>query len=269
MCIYDQTLNPECPIAPCKVCFGIGKVSAQNTGPLLTQQLTSPCPACSGLGYDLKSCKLLTTEQKVVTVALPPGSRSGYKVVLPGEGHEVIENMAKTVGDLEVTVSSVDSGNFKIFDDRMELHIVMSVEEALNGFVYEEPYFEDVTLRIDRSDKLTIPDSRITLSGLGLRKINNSEHSNSTGTVIGRDDLIVVFELEPEELEDDVAGKPIDIDLDAEEEAVILDGSPTVIKSQEDLNEYLEKQKAASDLKFGRRFLTLLSKFNDNKQNID
>lgn len=124
-------LNPECPIARCNVCYGIGKVSAQNTGSFLSQRLTSPCPACNGMGLDLKSCQLLKAETKVVTVDLPPGSRPGYQIMLTGQGHEVVENLLKEVGDLEVVVSSVDSGNFRLFEDRMELTIVMSVMDAL------------------------------------------------------------------------------------------------------------------------------------------
>ena len=70
-------------------------------------------------------------KQDEVSVNLPPGSREGFKVVLPGEGHEVVENFSKQKGDLEVTINSVKSGNFQIFSDRMELRIIMSVMDAL------------------------------------------------------------------------------------------------------------------------------------------
>ena len=128
---FLQVINPDCPITRCNVCYGIGKVSVQNTGSFLSQRLTSPCPACNGMGLDLKSCTLLKTENKVVSVDLPAGSRPGYKVTLPGQGHEVVEDLTKHVGDLEVIVASVDSGNFRLLGDKMELTIVMSVMDAL------------------------------------------------------------------------------------------------------------------------------------------
>jgi DnaJ-class molecular chaperone len=83
------------------------------------------------MGIDLKTCQLLKTETKVVTVDLPPGSRPGFKVLLEGQGHEVVEDLQKQVGDLEVFVATVDSGNFRLLGDRMELTIVMSVTDAL------------------------------------------------------------------------------------------------------------------------------------------
>ena len=180
---------------------------------------------------------------------LPPGCKPGYQVVVKDEGHEVVEDMSKAIGNFEVTVGSIESGNFKINGDRMELVIVMTVEEALNGFVYEEPYVDGKTLRIDRSDKITIPDSKITLRGLGLPKIGQPENA---ATATEKEDLVVIFELEPETTEDESLSEDI-VDVD----------KPNVIKSQEDLNAYLEKQKADADLKFGRKFLKLLSRFNE------
>lgn len=179
-----------------------------------------------------------------MTVALPPGSRPGYHVMLPGEGHEVVQEMDKALGDLEVTVRDVASGNFKLTHDSMELVITMTVEEALNGFVYEEAYLEGKTLRLDRTDKVTIPGSKIVLKGHGLQKIIQPNIINGPRV---KDDLIVTFELEPE-------GK---------EESIESDEQPSVITTQEDLNKYIEKQKVAAEIKFGRKFLKLLSKFNE------
>lgn len=249
-----QLINPNCPIVRCRVCFGVGKVSAQHTGPLLTQHLTSPCPACAGFGYDTKSCQLLKVEQKVVSVNLPPGCRPGFHVVLKGEGHEVVENLSKVVGDLEVTIDSVKSGNFKLLQNSVELTIVMSVEEALRGFVYEEPYVEGRTLRIDRMDKLTIPDSKITLKELGLQSVEQLS-DESDGSKKKRDDLVVIFELESE-----TAEKSLEDNDEDEAQLFNENGEPNLISSQEELNAYLEKKKAAANIKVGRNFLKLLSK---------
>jgi hypothetical protein len=128
-------------------------------------------------------------------------------------------------------------------------------DQQLQGFIYEEPYFEGITLRIDRSDKITLPDSEITLKGLGLRKVaqpdnNNTTNGNTTNVGNQRDDLTVLFELAPE-------------DEDEKVEAVVGMNGGASIKSQEDLNAYIDKQKSAADVKFGRKFLKLLSQFSN------
>ena len=85
---------------------------------------------------------------------------------------------------------------------------------------------------------------------MGLRKISKPECTDG-GSCGGeeRDHLIVVFELEPESEEETAA------------QFVSIDGK-IGITSQEELDEYIEAQKALADVHFGRKFLRLLSAFN-------
>ena len=81
--------------------------------------------------FDVKSCQLMSMKDETFPVRFPPGSREGFTVVIPGAGNELVINMQKTVGNLVVRVLKVDSGLFKITEDRVELRIEMSVKEAL------------------------------------------------------------------------------------------------------------------------------------------
>lgn len=124
-------MNPDCPIVKCKMCFGGGKVTSQYNKKGLKQAVTFPCPNCSGLGFEVFNCQLFYKEVKSHSLKFPPGSRAGYKVSLPGEGNDIIENLQKVTGNLEVHISKVNSKRFKVLDDRIELLVEMTVFEAL------------------------------------------------------------------------------------------------------------------------------------------
>jgi DnaJ-class molecular chaperone len=116
------------------VCYGIGKLSTHFTSSKLVQKLTSPCPVCGGIGLDMRTCPPFIREVKVVPVKLPPGSREGYKVSLPNEGNEVIENGVKVTGNLDVTIQKVHSRNLLLLENYVELNIKLTVMEALQVF---------------------------------------------------------------------------------------------------------------------------------------
>lgn len=124
-------LNPNCPITRCKVCYGVGKVSAQYTGPNLKQEIETPCPACAGMRYDTKTCNLFLVDKQVMSVTMPPGARAGFQHIIRGAGHETIENMEKVVGNFEVSVITVHGEKFNILPNQIELIIKISVLDAL------------------------------------------------------------------------------------------------------------------------------------------
>ena len=115
------------------------------------------------------------------------------------------------------------------------------------------------TLKIDRMHKITLPNSNITLPGLGLPKLPEPIKDQSTApshsNITDRDDLIVLFNLKPMDDAEESDGNDL-------EEVIDIDGAthgPTVLNSQADLDAYIKKTTAKNDQILGRKLLKFLS----------
>ena len=64
---------------------------------------------------------------------------------------------------------------YEILPDHLSLSIWLTASQALNGFVMDVPYINHKTLHIDRSNKVTFPNSNSTLVGLGIPILNMTD----------------------------------------------------------------------------------------------
>ena len=191
---------------------------------------------CDGQLYHTIPTPLLAT--------IPRGSRPGTVVTLPQKGHERLTyvhnesraeqdshlDIVKTRGKVELKVTKIyidqylldredRNATLSVESDHMEVTIVMSPAQALYGFKTNISYFNNKTLTIDRSGKITYPGSNSTVRGLGLPRVistegsepeseseSESEESSETGSTdtddasapaeeLAFEDLIVKFKL--------------------------------------------------------------------------
>lgn len=121
-------------MSKCTVCYGTGKVSAGFTDPLLGQLLTSPCPACAGRRYDTgKQCQPYVRKEVTQSIDIPSGVRLGYEERIDGAGNDIYEDLKLSTGNLILRVGEIvmPSLAFKLYDDRVEATVMMSVKDAL------------------------------------------------------------------------------------------------------------------------------------------
>ena len=217
-----------CPVLKCPLCGGTTQVARDATDPEMKTAISSPCPKCRALGVITENCQPFTeVPTEPVAVTFPPGLRPGHEVRLPGLGNPCFQDGDFSVGDLVVTVESVGSDEgYNVTKDGVLLTVMMTPDEALNGFVYEKAYVsDDEFLRIDRRGKVTVPGSTVRLTNLGfpvkvpaddaLKHNSTSSNSDSEATSLTlvaedeeegsgadnappRDDLVIKFELEDE-----------------------------------------------------------------------
>jgi DnaJ-class molecular chaperone len=109
----------------------------------------------------------------------------GDETVLNGESIDT--------GDLVVAASVLSTDSIRVSQSSVQYFIVMSPEEALGGFIREETFYDGQYLRIDRRNRVTLPDLQIRLEGLGFPKVGGSNEERTA--------LIVTFSLmSPEEV---------------------------------------------------------------------
>jgi DnaJ-class molecular chaperone len=67
------------------------------------------------------------------TINIPRGARVGYEVQVAGAGNDVYENLQLSKGNFLLRVDEIvmPSSAFKLFDDRVEATVMMSVKDAL------------------------------------------------------------------------------------------------------------------------------------------
>jgi DnaJ-class molecular chaperone len=186
--------------------------SRRDEGGCVHSLVDLPCPYCLGAGVGSRICNAIFRQiQETTSIRLEPRHvRPGHVHQVKGKGHELYRNTELILGDLLLHVDSVGTGNFSVSENGdIEIRVQLSAWQALYGFTMSTPVplisrynktlstreveKEEVSamaakanstvMRIDRSEKTTLPGSTIRVGGRGLPP---------TGS------LIVNFELEPE-----------------------------------------------------------------------
>lgn len=172
--------------------------------------ISAPCHVCYGTGFvRVGDCALYQAIKTTVTLTIPPGCKPGFKSVYKYFGNEVLKyDNSKSVGDLEIVISSVESRNFKVMGDHVELLVEMTASEALDGFLYtvrsyvvswyitvvidcyilQVPYVDGKSLQIDHRNKITLPGSNSTVAGLGLPVLELGPTGEMGGAATSTDD---------------------------------------------------------------------------------
>lgn len=174
-----------------------GKLSGHVSGIPTRGRLIGPCPYCLGSGHLRElGCTTYNLVDQIVEVEIPAGCKPGYRTIFPGLGNERVPDLRTedhniTVGNMEITISKIESTNYRVLEDYVELQVTMTPSQALDGFVIEEPYVDDKLIRIDRRGKITLPGSNSTIHGLGMPRIGEGVQPGE------REDLVIRFELTP------------------------------------------------------------------------
>jgi hypothetical protein len=171
-----------------------------------------PCPYCLGAGVGSRICNAIFRQiQEATTIRLEPRHvRPGHVHRVKGKGHELYRNTEPIIGDLLLLVDSVGTENFSVSEKGdIEILVQLSAWQALYGFTMSTPVplipgynktliarekgkeedgvpaakANSTVMRIDRSEKTTLPGSSIRVGGRGLPPLGS---------------LVVNFELEPE-----------------------------------------------------------------------
>jgi DnaJ family protein A protein 2 len=124
----------------CGTCDGRGsKIALRPVGPGLVTQETVACSTCSGRGSyfaDDKKCKKCkgartTSQRKILELYIPPGSRQGDKIVLPGEADQVPD---QEPGDIIFDLVETPHDTFARAGSDLQAELKVTLAEALTGF---------------------------------------------------------------------------------------------------------------------------------------
>ena len=173
-------INNDCKITNCVFCHGKGTIDKEeyvvNSNSHIT--VTYPCPRCIGMGYISDSnCYPYTIIDEVFSFQLPMGLKRGYKQIYHGLGNtiindELLPNFSVIKGDIVIVIENIIpdlKNNILIKDDNnVELKLYMTPREGIHGFEHKISYFNDKVLFINRSSKITLPDTSITIENIGF-----------------------------------------------------------------------------------------------------
>lgn len=232
-----RAVNDECKPNKCTKCNGSGYINFhhRNVHKGYDHSVTSPCPECLSTGYtfNLQACSPYVTIEEEIRFSTPPGCLHGHKIEVPGKGHETYVLGEKTVGNLFIKVNSIKSGNMEVTSECLQMTIQMTPVQAIEGFVMDLPFINNKTLHIDRSKKITLPNSKVVLREVGLPRLETEPHPHddgapttthptdpystqptntsvievpTTSTSIARGDLVIIFELTPPPVYEEVIG---------------------------------------------------------------
>ncbi len=150
----------------CPTCGGRGEVSYSHG--FFTVSKT--CPNCRGEGYVLKNpCPKCggtgrAKVERVVTVNIPPGIRSGDRIRIRGEGHAGL--FGGEPGDLYINIAVREHPFFKRSGNDLVCQIPVSFVDAILGKKLKIPVFDrEVELNIKPG---TQPNERIRVKGMGF-----------------------------------------------------------------------------------------------------
>jgi DnaJ family protein A protein 2 len=236
----------------CRTCDGRGmKVTIQQIGPGMIQQMQSVCPDCRGSGEMIaerdrcKACrgKKVVAEAKILEVHVAPGTKHGEKQVFYGDGEQApgCEPGDVVIVFVEKKDNSGESANFTRQDNHLIVQKKITLIEALTGFDFYFKQLDDRLLQI-RSEPNTVvkPGDVMMVEGEGM-PIKHSMH---------RGNLFIKFEVEfpsPDELDEakkqlltSVLPKPIE-PMQVSEEA------DRVVAKLVDLSQYQNKRRQQQD----------------------
>ena len=256
--IERTIIDESCEVQVCSICKGSKCVQAKSKDffdPILIQTIIAPCPACVGLGIvTYNGCNTFKIVKEHINVAFPRGCRPGYEMVLKSSGNAYFQDNNFLMGDLRVIIQSVENDNFIVNKDHVSLTLLLTPHEAVNGFIYETLYISDEILRVERTNKITIPGSEIRLQGLGLPLFSAANISTVNLQREHRDDLIIHFELE-EDIDDE--------NDEINENQITPSGSGILeLNSQEIFDNIIEKMNKKRENRVLRNMLLFLMKQN-------
>ena len=167
---------------PCRVCTGSGRVPAPGpvecptcfgTGVSQRRQsgfinLKVECSDCSGTGritwFTCHECSGFgSVHMESCDVDIPPGSRSGDRLVVPGGANDRRENV---VGDVEITVVVKDP-RFSMSGNDIETFVTLELWEAVLGTTVGVALPSGETCRLVVPPE-TPPGGRFRIKGRGL-----------------------------------------------------------------------------------------------------
>jgi hypothetical protein len=155
------------------------------------------------------------------------------------------------------------------------LHLVLTrlscvpLSIGAQGFSSEFEYLGGRVLRVDRQDRVTLPQSNITVPGMGFPKLPESlspkaaetddqDENRGAEQEILREDLVILF---------DLSAMPSEGSEDSEEQIVDLDDEgPTIISNQEEIDRFIKKQSASRDELLGRKLLMFLAEMKRRRE---
>jgi hypothetical protein len=176
--------DESCMVEECPFCKGKKYLrrKSSDVNKRFMQKISTPCPVCLGLGVtSVGSCSPYISSKHSLRVAFPAGTRPDYEITLSGYGNAVLKGLSFVPGDLKVVVEKVGpETDYVVSKSGVSLTVYLTPEEALNGFVFEKKYVDQM-LRIDRSGKLTIPGAVVRIAGGGF-PILGSRNNVSVGT---------------------------------------------------------------------------------------
>ncbi|KAF1983911.1 putative DnaJ domain protein [Aulographum hederae CBS 113979] len=124
----------------CTVCDGKGtRTGLRTVGPGLVTQETTQCSNCHGGGQVYKEkdrckrCKGSRTheQRKVLELYIPRGSKSGDRIVLPGEADQQV---GQEPGDIVFVLKEEENESFDRVGNDLRADIEVELIEALTGF---------------------------------------------------------------------------------------------------------------------------------------
>jgi molecular chaperone DnaJ len=168
----------------CEPCGGSGRAT-QRHGHML---FAKPCPECEGGGVlDRQTCPKCQgggrmAKQETVTITTPAGAFDGYRIVVPGKGHE--GRGGGRSGDLHVLIHVAPHPFMTRKGDNLFCTIRVTFTEAALGCRVDVP-------TMDGTVKVRVPagvqsGQKLRLSGRGARNIGGGE---------GRGDLFVIVQV--------------------------------------------------------------------------
>jgi DnaJ-class molecular chaperone len=222
---YERVVeNKACEVFTCALCKGtkfVLKGKSIDQGSSLEQKIIAPCPDCTGLGIETRNnCSPLMLIQETIDISFPPGCRPGHFVTTKLSGNTYYRNNMFNIGDLKLIIEFIEKDNFIVEKDHVSLTLTLTPDQALNGFITEVPYMDQI-LRVERINKVTLPSSSIRLHGLGFPIVSDGVNPIGSSSVL-RDDLVIQFELELEGEDNDEVISPLS------GETLLLDGQSVV-----------------------------------------
>jgi molecular chaperone DnaJ len=183
---------PGARMQPCQECGGRGTISFGQG----SFSVNRPCPACLGRGSTASvPCPACTgagevRTKKKVMISVPPGTESGSKVRLKGQGGRGRNGGA--AGDLLITFSVLPDPQFRRDGSDLVVSVPLNIAQATLGSKVPVPTLREstVTLRVPAG---TPSGKRFRIRGQGITR------EGATGDLIAEVQIVVPASLTAEQ----------------------------------------------------------------------
>jgi DnaJ family protein A protein 2 len=166
-------------VKACKPCNASGRVMrVVQVGPGMVSQQVVKCSSCNGEGRTIESgCKCpacngkrLMDGSKQAEFNIPPGTRSGSRIVIKGMADEHPDLAA---GDVVLVVKEISHPLFKREGDNLIMEKMITLLEALTGAEITITHLDGRVLRLKSSEGTVIkPGSVMEVHGEGMPRTN-------------------------------------------------------------------------------------------------